>query len=296
MHQVAQWPIFIALVLYVITFLSRNIKNIEFKNTAVSVWWLTLSVLLIWLILFGFISAVAVNIILLLTISLVILESKHSNYFRVSVGIFSFLLFLVLGFHLVPGFENILVIEDQALKGYSAKFSSYLNFDKALAGLVFYLVTVPRSYQVKFTHIICAFVITLITASIVLFTGIKLGLIDFNTDYAFGAEFFCFFILNQILVVAMAEEVFFRGFIQGKLYLLFTSNKLLLKTIPLSITSILFGLVHFGGGVEYVALATLAGFGYGLVYQLTRNIQLTIISHALFNMIHLLFFTYPLSI
>lgn len=59
------------------------------------------------------------------------------------------------------------------------------------------------------------------------------------------------------------------------------------------LASLMFGLAHFKGGISYVMLATVAGVGYGFVYQKTKRIESSILVHFAVNTIHFLFFTYP---
>jgi membrane protease YdiL (CAAX protease family) len=63
--------------------------------------------------------------------------------------------------------------------------------------------------------------------------------------------------------------------------------------VALTLSSVLFGLSHLGGGLLYSALATMAGFGYGWVYQRTGAIEASIGVHFLVNALHFVFFTYP---
>ncbi len=55
----------------------------------------------------------------------------------------------------------------------------------------------------------------------------------------------------------------------------------------------LFGVAHLGGGVTYVVLSAIAGFGYGWVYATSGSIGSAIAAHAGLNTIHFLFFTDP---
>jgi len=96
------------------------------------------------------------------------------------------------------------------------------------------------------------------------------------------------FALNNLLLTCIIEEVFFRGFIQQKL------TRLINPLTGLILTSLLFGIAHFSGGFNYMLVATLAGFLYGLVYLNTGKIWYAISLHFCFNMIHLALFTYPL--
>lgn len=53
----------------------------------------------------------------------------------------------------------------------------------------------------------------------------------------------------------------------------------------------LFGLVHFGGGIRYVVLATIAGVGYGLAFHRSGRIEMSMLAHFTVNSIRFLFFT-----
>lgn len=62
--------------------------------------------------------------------------------------------------------------------------------------------------------------------------------------------------------------------------------------LALVLASILFGLMHMGGWI-YVLLATSAGMFYGWIYQKTRSVEASIITHFLLNAMHFIGFTYP---
>jgi len=63
----------------------------------------------------------------------------------------------------------------------------------------------------------------------------------------------------------------------------------------LIVASLLFGIAHFAGGLNYVVVATLAGLLYGVVYLNTGKIWHAILMHFCLNMVHLYLFTYPLA-
>ncbi len=87
---------------------------------------------------------------------------------------------------------------------------------------------------------------------------------------------------------AVLEEVFFRGLIYNYL------NQYLGKqgqALPLVLNAVLFGLTHLNnGGMPMFYLSTLAGFVYCLIYIRTRNIFCATFSHAMTNMVWMLFF------
>ena len=65
------------------------------------------------------------------------------------------------------------------------------------------------------------------------------------------------------------------------------------RWIALAVGGVVFGLVHLAGGWTYVALATLAGLGYGWIYGASGSIAASILAHTGLNLLHFLFFSYP---
>ena len=61
----------------------------------------------------------------------------------------------------------------------------------------------------------------------------------------------------------------------------------------LIIASGIFGAAHFRGGLIYVGMATFSGICYGSVYQETQRLSCAMRIHFSLNLIHILFFTYP---
>lgn len=66
-----------------------------------------------------------------------------------------------------------------------------------------------------------------------------------------------------------------------------------LHWLAITVSSVLFGLAHFAGGVSYVVLATIAGVGYSLAYARTRRIESAVVTHFGVNAVHFFGFTYP---
>ncbi len=67
------------------------------------------------------------------------------------------------------------------------------------------------------------------------------------------------------------------------------------SAIDVIVSALLFGLAHFGGGLAYVGLATLAGLGYGIAYARTQRIESAILTHFLLNAVHFVGFTFPFT-
>ena len=70
--------------------------------------------------------------------------------------------------------------------------------------------------------------------------------------------------LNNLFFVCVAEESLFRGLIQCKLTKLVPQSSRW-KWLPLAISSLLFGLNHYEGGLTYILLATIAGLIFGRI-------------------------------
>jgi len=79
------------------------------------------------------------------------------------------------------------------------------------------------------------------------------------------------------LATGVPEEFLFRGLIQNAL-------ERAIGRAALPIASIIFGLAHLPD-LRYVLLATLAGLAYGWVYQKTRRITASAVTHALVDWI-----------
>jgi hypothetical protein len=63
--------------------------------------------------------------------------------------------------------------------------------------------------------------------------------------------------------------------------------------VSLLLVSIFFGVLHYSGGWKYILLATIAGIVYGYIYQKTKRIEASILTHFVLNTLHFLLFTYP---
>jgi membrane protease YdiL (CAAX protease family) len=96
------------------------------------------------------------------------------------------------------------------------------------------------------------------------------------------------FVLANLFFVSMAEEALFRGYLQQRLSLKFGAYPALV------IASLLFGLAHLPAGMMMVAFATLSGVIYGLAWMWSGRLWVPITLHFALNLLHLLFFTYPM--
>ncbi|MTW09532.1 CPBP family intramembrane metalloprotease [Pseudoduganella eburnea] len=216
------------------------------------------------------------------------LATSHGNaVVRACFTVLALLLAFGLALHAVPGFDNPLLLKDVRLSPDSAPYTMYANFDKGVAGLVLLVffcrrastwrdfASAWRSQAPLSAALVCG----------VLGAGWAIGLV--HPDFKLS-PFLPMFAVVNLLFVCVAEEAFFRGVIQGQLARFG-------ETMAATVSGLLFGAAHLGGGWQFAALASLAGLGYALLYSRTRRIEIPIATHFLLNLAHFIVFTYPRS-
>jgi len=234
---------------------------------------------------------------------------KHipNTWGRILVHSLLSLWLIALAAHLLPGFNNLLVLDNVRASELSTAYSMYLNIDKPL---IFFILLLSVPTLLKSDHVqdkallfmptsgddqilkktqqyIVQLVILAILFAIIFGLAYALGLIKPDVKVP---QWWLVFAFSNLLLTCVAEEAFFRGFVQQTLVKKYGA------IAALSTTSVLFGVAHFAGGGAYVLVASIAGLLYGLVHYWYRNLYLPILLHFILNMTHLLFFTYPLAI
>ena len=95
-------------------------------------------------------------------------------------------------------------------------------------------------------------------------------------------------VLVTFVLIALPEELFFRGILQNLL------ETRLGRTAALISASVLFGLSHFNHDSafnwRYVLLATIAGLFYGRAWRAKRQIFSSVLTHALVDVVWSLWF------
>lgn len=197
----------------------------------------------------------------------------------------------LLAAHKMPGFDSYAVIRGLQLHQQSPTTAIRFHFDKAIIGIFFLyfcasLVRKPSEWLLMFKQFWWMVPMTVGVAFVI---GSAFGYVAFDPVYS---SLFFAFIMSNLLVTSIAEEVFFRGWMQAGLMRYFAERKHG-AYIALLITSTLFGAAHLWGGIGLFLGAFLAGLGYGMAYIKTGRIEAAIITHFAFNGIHFTFFTYP---
>lgn len=219
---------------------------------------------------------------------------RNSQLGRLLGNIAALVLALGLGAHAIPAFHNVLVLDNVIISDNGSPFSMYLNFDKALAGLLILGIAHRRlTAKMQWLNLLK------ITVPYALLLGIVVLLFVWAADkVVFDPKLPAsspIWLLNNLLFVCMAEEAFFRGFVQKNLAAAWSKYNWG-AWLAIGTASLLFGAAHYAGGAVLVLASTLAGVGYSWLYYRTSSIEASILAHFLLNLLHFLLFTYPFAI
>ena len=192
---------------------------------------------------------------------------------------------LALTLHLVPGFDNLKVLDRVQAGPASVPFTLYLNLDKPL---IFFglLLAWPALLGPGGTMRWRPLVLLILPLAALLITAWQLGALKPDVGLPHWWWLFAF---NNLVFTCVAEEALFRGLIQQGVA---SRSK---PWLGLLVASLLFGAAHLAGGPLLVLFAALAGACYGLAFQLSGRLSVAILLHFLFNFAHLALFTYPLA-
>ncbi|WP_029770550.1 CPBP family intramembrane glutamic endopeptidase [Pseudogulbenkiania sp. MAI-1] len=199
---------------------------------------------------------------------------------------------LLLAVHALPGFNNLLVVDGQRITPDAVPFTLYANFDKATAGLFLLAFYCQRggSWQEAGRAVRAVWLVAIGTTVAVI--GSAWAMVVVQPEFKFPSFAPAFLAIN-LLFTCVAEEAFFRGLIQERLTH-WVGGRRSLAWLPVVVSAVLFAMVHAAGGSRYVLLAAIAGLGYGLAYAKTRRIEAALLTHYGVNVVHFLFFTYPM--
>jgi membrane protease YdiL (CAAX protease family) len=287
LHQ----PILCVLLLYLTVILLWYSKPLP--GTAIPLWFVSV----MFAIIIGFINGqLTFSAIILIIFSFALtyyLGNKHpAKLYQRMLSVLLFLLGIGLRTHIFSGFHNIPVLKQVVITKDAIPFTMYWNIDSILLGIFILGCMVPLIKNLsKATLALKQTVLpAFLTIVVVMIIALALKFVQFTPKLP---SFTWVWLTNNLLFVCMAEEAFFRGFVQQYL-----SNWLNNINgghwIAIAIAAIFFGLSHYSGwSIKYMTLATIAGVGYGWIYWRTKSIEASILTHFTLNLIHFLFFTYP---
>ncbi|MEG3789813.1 type II CAAX endopeptidase family protein [Lysobacter sp. CCNWLW3] len=209
---------------------------------------------------------------------------------RIAGHIFFVLVALALGFHVAPGFHNPLAIAPTRLTADAIEFSMYLNLDKPLVGFWLVLVWAGVQRERPFADWFkAALPACLGVAALCLGLAFALGQVAWAPKWPGWGLLWA---ANNLLLVTLAEEALFRGYLQEGLTRYWRERRWG-DAAAIAVAALAFGLVHLAGGWAWALLATVAGAGYGLAYR-RGGLQAAMLTHFGFNLLHFTAFTYPM--
>lgn len=200
---------------------------------------------------------------------------------RLLLAIITIILAVGLNFHWIPGFNN-----------WHVSGNLWINYDKPFIGLfaLAFLLPLLRSPDEWYRMALKAIPLTLVSVLILAFLALPSGTIDWH--FKIPSHFFVR-VTSNLFLVAIPEEAFFRGFVQGEI---FKSLGPKAKGHIGSVVgaSLLFTLFHIGwtGSAAILGFVFLAGLLYGAIYQYVKAIEASILCHFCVNLLHMTLFTY----
>lgn len=256
-------------------------------------WWLAAFIVFLAVSLWLKLVAPVALIPVCLTGGLYFAFTRYANTTRVRLALLIVLslLSVAFGVHAFPGFTAWDVVDTVKLSDSSAGYTMRYFLDKPLIG-VFVLGLAYSGLARSWSHwrdmlhrlwkpLLAGLAIVYALSALLGYT---------RWDPTLSALFWPWAFKN-LLFVCVAEEAFFRGFLQHQFAAMIPHRHA--GIIALFITAMLFGIAHIAGGPTYVLLATVAGLVYGYAYYVTGRIEAAILTHFLLNAGHFLLFTYP---
>lgn len=193
--------------------------------------------------------------------------------------------------HQLPGFNNPRVISAVRFSPDALPFSLHLNFDKTVVGLFLLGFCHPRIAGAAPWRAMVRSAAPVALGLIAVVMALSLGFGYVRFEPKFPRETWLWLGVNLVFT-CVAEEALFRGFIQARLQQVWARLPSG-EALACAAAAVLFGLAHAAGGAAYVGLATVAGLGYGWIYQRTGRIEASILTHFTLNTVHFFAFTYP---
>lgn len=193
---------------------------------------------------------------------------------------------LALAAHLLPGFTPTPLWAPRQISPDAPPYALRLSWDKALLGLTllaWWLGSTPASAP-SWPKALLVCGVTLLGVPLL---ALALGLVGWQVKWPEGL---LLWLAVNLGVVALAEELLFRGLLQPALV------RRLGVCPGVILGAVLFGAVHLPFSALFALLAGLAGLGYGLAFHYSNRLSLAVTLHVAVNLLHFLLLSYPLRL
>lgn len=192
--------------------------------------------------------------------------------------------------HLLPGFHNLRVIDPAPLSPGAIPFGMYLNLDKPLVAFWVVLAMAPPMAAANARLTLSAAILACGAAvAVCLGSALALGVVQWAPKWPASGWIW---LVNNALLVTLAEEALFRGYVQQRLSDGWRGHAWG-GWAALAVAAVLFGLAHYAGGWQWMLLAGLAGAAYGAAYKY-GGLAAAVLAHLGLNAAHFGLFTYPM--
>lgn len=193
---------------------------------------------------------------------------------------------VALAAHALPGFAPLALSAPRPLSPDAAPYGVRLHWDKLLLGtiLLAWWWRQPRALPARPAPAWGCALLTLLAVPLLALAG---GVVAWQPKWP--AELALWLAVN-LGVTALAEELLFRGLLQGALV------RRLGAARGIGLGAGLFGLAHAPFSLPFALVAGVAGLGYGWTLQLSGRLYAAVLLHGAVNLVHFLLLSYPLRL
>ena len=210
---------------------------------------------------------------------------------RVFARVLTGLIVLALYMNLFPGFVDVTLAKNMVVSDNGQPFTHHAKFGPIATGLILMVYFCNPVKSVSEWKALLRQVAPIVCLTLVCVLGLALVLRYIEPDIKLTAYTATYLVVN-LLFVCVAEEAFFRGFLQEQLSRAMSQWRVGVYIASL-VGIVLFGFAHARGGPVLVLLATIAGGFYTYAYLKTKRVEAAILTHFSLNAVHFLAFTYP---
>jgi uncharacterized protein len=236
----------------------------------------------------GQIDLFALPVLVLLIAAAACISPQRPPWVQILGHVVFVILAARLFYNLLPGFHNQRVIGPTQFTPDAIPFSMYLNLDKPLAAYWLVLASPYLALSGPKEGWWKAASAAVLMIAICIVIALLTKFVIWEPKWPASGWLWA---LDNLLLVAFAEEAVFRGYLQEGL------DRLMSRWpagpwLAILIAAVLFGLAHYRSGGEMIVLASIAGVGYGAAYR-WAGLRGSMLTHFALNATHFLLFTYP---